>query len=98
MLTTLRDLLASNYAALALFLAHPTQRLSVVLLTEVGKAATAVAWLLGNRLPQWVSPDFEQRYVACCERMRDGISHWHQSVDIKRMMAELDGWIPETVH
>jgi hypothetical protein len=98
MLTTLRDLLASNYAALALFLAYPTQRLSVVLLTEVGKADAALGWLLDNRPSQITAAGFEQRYVVCCERIRAGLANWQQSVDLKRMMAELDGWTPERMH
>jgi hypothetical protein len=97
-IATLRELLAANYSGLALFLAHPTQRLSVLLLTAVAEAETAVRWLLDNRSGQLASPGFEQLYVACCERVRAGISDWRQSVDLKRMMAELDGWMPETVH
>ena len=97
-LATLRDLLAANYAALALFLAHPTQRLSIVLLTEVQSAEAAVAWLLDNRPPQLASSGFRELYVACCGRLYAGVSNWQQSVDLKRMVAELEGWMPETVH
>jgi hypothetical protein len=97
-IATLRELLAANYSGLALFLARPTQRLSVLLLRAVAEAETAVGWLLDNRSGQLASPGFEQLYVACSERIRAGISDWQQSVDLKRMMAELDGWVPETVH
>ncbi len=97
-LATLRDLLAANYAALALFLAHPTQRLSIVLLTEVQSAEAAVAWLLDNRPPQLASSGCRELYVSCCGRIYAGVSNWQQSVDLKRMVAELEGWMPETVH
>jgi hypothetical protein len=91
-------LLTANFSALALFLAHPTQRLSVLLLRAVGEAESAVGWLLDNRSRQSALPGFEQLYVACRERIRTGISDWQYSVDLERMMAELDGWTPETVH
>jgi hypothetical protein len=97
-IATLRALLAANYSGLAFFLAHPTQRLSVILLEAAKEAGTAAAWLLDHRSRQLALPGFEQLYLACCERIRAGISDWQQSVDLQRMMAELDGWQPETVH
>ena len=98
MLATVGAMFVSNHAALALFLAYPTKRLSMALIKAAADAATAVAWFAQNPPTSSALPCLEQEYGACCERIQSGIADWRLSVDLKRVEHDLDVGPPETVH
>lgn len=87
-----------NYPALALFLAYPTQRLSLTLVREVADATATIAWLAQHPPAARHYTDVNDEYAACCERIQSGISDWRLSVDIKRAMHDLEYGPPEPLH
>ena len=98
MLETVNAMFINSDPALALFLAHPTRRLSIALIKAAADATAAVAWLAQNPPTSSAISNLDEEYAACCARIQTGISDWRLSVDLKRAEHDLDVAPPETVH
>jgi hypothetical protein len=98
MLETVREMFFAAVPALSLFLAHPTRRLSVVLIKAAAEATAAVAWLAQNPPTSHGIPHVGEEYAACCERIQSGIADWRLSVELKCAWHDLDVGPAETVH
>lgn len=98
MLINLDELLSAHYEVLALFLAHPTRRLSDLLSIAVTSAEEAIGWLIDNPpAPPGATPcDFS--YPVLCERVRRGIADWRLSIALHRVYYDLDDAPIEAVH
>jgi hypothetical protein len=97
-IATIAALLSSHDEALALFLAHPTRRLSDLLLTAVTQAQEALTWLKKHPPALPFAIESDSRYVAIGERMRRGISAWRLSIELQCVCHDLDEAPVEAVH
>jgi hypothetical protein len=97
-LATLNDLLIGHYEALALFLAHPTRRLSDLLLAAVIRAEEATGWLIEHPPASQTAAPHDFSYPAICERLRRGVADWRLSINLKAVYHDLDELPLETFH
>ena len=97
-LAILNDLLSTHYDALALFLAHPTRRLSDLLLAAVIRAEEATGWLIEHPPASQTAAPHDFSYPAICERLRRGVADWRLSINLKAVYHDLDELPLETVH
>jgi hypothetical protein len=98
MIGTLTELFTSHDEALALFLAHPTRRLSDLLLTAVTQAEQALGWLKEHPIDSPFGVPSDSSYVAIGERLRRGISDWRLSIVLQRVYYDLDEEPVEAIH
>jgi hypothetical protein len=98
MLEIVHEMFSAAVPALSLFLAHPTRRLSSVMIKAAADATTAMAWLAQNPPTASAIPHIDQEYASCCERIQSGISDWRLSVQLKQVWHDLEVGPPETVH
>ncbi len=98
MLETVHEMFLAPIPALSLFLAHPTKRLSWVMIKAAADASTAMAWLAQNPPTASTITHIDEEYAACCERIRSGIADWRLSVQLKQVWHDLEVGLPETVH
>ncbi len=98
MIAIVDRLLTAHYESLALFLAHPTRRLSELLLTAVTQAEEALAWLLDHPPAPPIATPSDFSYAGIGERVRRGIADWRLSIVLHRTYYDLDQVPVEALH
>jgi len=91
-------LLATHDEPLALFLAHPTRRLSDLLLGAVTQAEQALRWLKEHPLEPPFTVPADSGYAAISEPLRRGISDWRLSIELERVYRDLEEQPVEVMH